>query len=174
MVTTPNSVHAGDSLTWSVEFPDYPADEWSLSTSLNKPPSDFHLDPFTVLAVGSAFQLSLTTTVSSTLNPGVYTLAYAVSSGTDRCTVHSTSIEVLPDVSAQYDPRSDTEKTLEAVIALLEGKVSDDTQMLQYDGRTLSRYTFTELETLRSRLLRTLAREKARKAGSKGLIGVRF
>jgi hypothetical protein len=46
--------------------------------------------------------------------------------------------------------------------------------MIQYNGRTLSRYTFEALETIRSRLKRTVARERERRRGSKGRIGVKF
>lgn len=171
-MTTPTRLNAGFSLAWVASFPGFTASEgWSLSYQLTNH-TNAHTIPAT--ALGDDFQVVISPALSSTFAPGSYRLFAIAQKADDRRILANTSFEVLPDITKAVDLRSTAERTLEAIEALLEGKATDDQQMIQYNGRTLSRYTFEALETLRSRLKRTVARERERRRGSKGRIGVKF
>ena len=169
---TPTRLNAGFSLAWVSSFPGFTASEgWSLSYQLTNH-KNAHTIPAT--ALGDDFQVEISPALSSTFAPGSYRLFAVAQKGEDKRILTSSSFEVLPDITKAADLRSPSERTLEAIEALLEGKATEDQQMIQYNGRTLSRYTFEALETLRSRLKRTVAREKERRRGGKGRIGVKF
>jgi hypothetical protein len=174
MVTTtaPKRLHAGDSASWVANFPEHPASEgWALKYSLSNASNVYTL---TASPLGDDFEVSLTSTASAAFAPGLYTLIGYVEKEDLRVSVSTTRFEVLPDVTQAHDRRSQAERTLQAIRDVLEGKASDDQQMIQYAGRTLSRYTFEQLITIESKLARTVARERARKAGHRGLIGVQL
>lgn len=170
----PSRIHAGDSAAWLVNFPEYRPDQgWVLAYRLSNQSASYVVN---AQALGDDFEVKITATQSRSFTAGKYTLiGYVTKVATDeRVVVSETSLEVNPDITQAIDRRSQAERTLEAVRALLEGKANEDQQMLQYNGRTLSRYTISDLLTFESRLARTVAREKSRKAGQKGFIGVRI
>lgn len=174
MVTTtkPKRLHAGDSASWVADFPNYPASEgWSLKYSLSSASNVYTL---TASPLGDDFEVSIASSVSSTFAPGLYTLIGYVEKGDERHTVTEDRFEVLPNITEAHDRRSQAERTLQAIRDLLEGKASDDQQMIQYAGRTLSRYTFEQLIAIESRLARRVAREKQARRGSRGFIGAVF
>jgi hypothetical protein len=173
MITSkPSRLRAGDSVAWVESLPGFsPADGWTLAYSISNPTKALQVQ---ATPLGGDFQVSISSAVSATLTPGSYTLIGYVSKAGQRHSLTETLLTVIPDVTAAVDRRSQAERTLEAINALLEGKASDDQQMIQYAGRTLSRYTFAELTAFASKLSRTVARERARKRGEKGFIGVRL
>lgn len=170
--TKPTRLNAGDSASWVASLPAYPASSgWSLSFALVNSTASH---PIAATALGDDFEVSISSSASIGYTPGVYTLIGYVAKGGERIQVSESRLDVFPDVTVAADRRTQAERTLAAIEDLLEGKADDDQQMIQYAGRTLSRYTFDQLEAIRSRLKRTVAREQARKAGHKGSIGVRF
>lgn len=171
MVNTPTRLNAGDSLEWGASFVGFPASKgWSLSFALTNSTHSYTTE-FVVSPLGDDFSISLSATNSAALAVGEYALFAIMQKGDKRQTVGETRFRVLPNVTTLHDRRTQAERTLEAIEALLEGKADDDQQMIQYAGRTLSRYTFEHLEQIRSRLRRTVARQRARKAGAKSFIG---
>lgn len=174
MVNTPNQLNAGDSLDWVVSFPDFPAsDGWGLIYVLTNATNSYTTE-FVVSPQEDAFAVSLSVEDSVNIAVGDYTLFAVVNKEKQRKTAAQTRFSVLPNVTSLHDRRTQAERTLQAIEDMLEGKAEDDQQMIQYAGRTLSRYTFEQLEQIRSRLKRTVLRERARKAGAKPFIGARF
>ncbi|MAE21828.1 MAG: hypothetical protein CMK92_05295 [Pseudomonas sp.] len=172
--TAPHAVRAGDSATWIVSFPKYPASKgWALSLTLVNGDT-VNTTAFNVRSLGDEYEVTLGASESAQLTPGTYVLYHTLSLGDERHTVQEKRFTVKHNVTTQHDPRSQAERTLQAIRDLLEGKADDDQQMVQYAGRTLSRYTFEQLIQIESRLARTVARERAAKAGHKGFIGARF
>jgi len=170
MVKTPKKLYAGDSASWLASFPEFLASEgWSLSYVLSNANGAHTI---TSTPIGDDFQVQITSTASSAFAPGRYSLIGYVEQGDDRHVVSESSLEVFPNITEAVDRRSQAERTLQAIRDMIEGKASDDQQMIQYQGRTLSRYTFEQLIMIESRLARTVAREHARKSGSRGFIGV--
>ena len=168
----PKRLNAGDSASWVASFADYPASQgWDLRYSLTNGSNVFSV---ATKALGDDYEVVIGSSLSSTFSPGQYSLIGYVMKDDERYIVSTSDLEVMPDVTVKADRRSQAERTLQAINDLLEGKADDDQQMIQYAGRTLSRYTFEQLEAIRSRLARTVAREKDRKAGRKGSIGVKL
>jgi len=177
MVTSPQRLYAGDSLTWIARFAAYPASAgWQLRYTLTSA-QQVYSNVFTVSSLSDDFRVSddfsvaLSPLKSATLAAGDYVLFATVEKDNARHTVQETRFTVLPAITEAQDRRTQAERTLSAIENLLEGKASDDQQMIQYAGRTLSRYTFEQLAQIRSRLRRTVARQHARKAGAKPFIG---
>lgn len=170
--TAPKRLNAGDSASWVVAVPGHPAsDGWSFKYSLT---NASHVHTLTATALGDDYSIRLGSSESASFAPGLYTLIGYVERSDERVQVSSQRLEILPNLTEAHDRRSQAERTLSAIRDLLEGKATDDQQMIQYAGRTLSRYTFEQLLAIESRLARQVAREKARKAGSKGIIGAVF
>jgi len=171
MVTSPQRLNAGDSLTWIARFAAYPASAgWQLRYTLTSA-EQVYSNAFTVSPLGNDFSVALSPSNSATLAAGDYVLFATVEKDNARHTVQETRFTVMPAITEAQDRRTQAERTLSAIEDLLEGKASDDQQMIQYAGRTLSRYTFEQLAQIRSRLRRTVARQHARKAGAKPFIG---
>ena len=171
MVNTPSRLNAGDSLEWVASFAGFPASQgWNLIYVLTNATNSYTTE-FVVSPLGDDFAVSVSAAASANLVTGDYSLFAVASKGAQRQTVAETRFRVLPAVTTLHDRRTQAERTLQAIDDLLEGKADDDQQMIQYAGRTLSRYTFEQLEQIRSRLRRTVARQRARKAGAKSFIG---
>ena len=170
--TAPRRLNAGDSASWVVSLPNYPATEgWSLKYAIANASQNYAL---TASALGDDFEVVIPSSTSSSYSPGLYALIGYVEKDDQRTEVSSNRLEILPNVTSLHDRRTQAERTLQAIRDLLEGKATDDQQMIQYAGRTLSRYTFEQLIAIESRLARRVAREKAARKGHKGIIGAVF
>lgn len=174
----PNVITKGDSATWKKALSDYPASAWTLTyyfrgaATLDKAAS----------ASGNEHLIELTPANTDTLTAGEYAWAAKVTDGTDVFTVATGQMTVLADLadaSSGYESRPYVKRVLDAIEDLIEGKVSADAASYSIQGRSLTRYTFDELETLRDkykRLWNDYLKKEKRKLGkdSKRKIKVRF
>lgn len=176
LTAAPTSLRAGDSVSWLLDFADYPAsDGWVLSYVLL---SDQGRYDFTAVASGASHLIELASGDTAGWVAGQYTLTGYLKKGSDRVTVGTSPIEILPDLPATstttYDGRSHARRMLEAIEATLESRATKaqlDLVELQIYQRTQRRDVGVLLEA-RARYLVEVRREEA--AGASGRILVRF
>lgn len=174
--SVPSSITAGDSFSWLTSISDYPAsDGWSLLFVIINAASKISL---TSTAESDDHLISIAAAVSAEYLAGDYKYSCYVTDGTDRYSVASGDITILPDLSEQstYDGRSLAEVCLENIEAVLQNKATQDNMSYSIGGRSLSKYSWEELISARN-YFRTEANAAKRKASGKAqtnLIKLRF
>ncbi len=151
-------LHAGDTLSLTVTLADYPAGAgWTLSYRLT-PRAAGTPYSFNATASGDDHVVSVPAATTAAWVPGDYTCsAWVTHTDGRRATVESEGGQVVvrPDpatLGAGTDTRSDAERNLAAVKALLAGKATDGVASYQIAGRQLASYSLTELLKLRRQL----------------------
>lgn len=162
----PSQITAGDTWTWKKSLSDFLAsDSWVLTYALVK---DGKIIELTASADGDDHLIEEVPTDTAKHDPGIYHYQAYVTKSSERYQVGTGTIEVLPDFaeSAGYDNRSHAKKTLDAIEAVIEGKATRDQLAHSIGGRSLSRYSWTELIEARDRYRAEYYAEE-RKAGRK-------
>lgn len=171
----PKEITAGDSVSWTESLPGYASPDWEAKIAL----SDGNGILTVTASAGDDGDHDFTVSGSSTANlaAGPWSWALMVNQGSDRITLERGELTLLPNPDQVFDDRSQTERTLAAVQAMLEGKASKDQMMVSQNGRSLQRHTFDELIKLESHLKSRLAIEQRRlraKAGKSSAVRVMF
>ena len=139
MENEPSEIIAGDALSWSRSLSDYPASAgWSLSYALRGPKK---IDINTV-ADGDAFQVAVSSAVSSAWPAGLYKWFALATKDGERYTVDQGGLEILADPAVLADGadlRPHVLKVLDAIEAVLEGKASEDQLQYKLDGVEIAR-----------------------------------
>ena len=159
----PSSVTAGDTIAWTKSIQDYPASaSWVLKYRLINATAKIDI---TASASGSAHAVSVSKTTSASWAAGFYDWQAYVEKGTERFTVGTGRMQVLPNLAdvaaAGYDTRSVARKTLDAINAWLTTR---DLAVAEYEiaGRRMKYISIAELLKLRSSLQADVyAEEKA-------------
>lgn len=174
MLNIPKSIVSGDSVTWTDSLPQYPASSWQLSWAIR---GNSVLDEIAT-ADGDDFVTVISSVESATLSTGVHHWQAYVTQGATRTTIGNGAIEVIRDLAstpAGYDGRSEAQVMLDAVsqaiVAIGNGELI---QSYSIKGRSLTKYSLTELIQLRDRLKGEVAREAARKAGRDNRVYIQF
>lgn len=139
---------AGDSLSWSESWSDYPADQgWVLTYRLVGSAGTIS---FTSTNDNGAHLLSVTSSTTSSWSPGFYDWTETVEQGSERITLDEGSIQILanPATETGTDKRSHARKVLDAIRAVLEGRASKDQESYSINGRTLNRTPVRDLTEL--------------------------
>lgn len=102
-------------------------------------------------ASGNPLTFSADGSVSKLWIPGPYTYIVAFSKGTERHTVATGTLTVLPDVDAQttFDGRTQAKRTLDAIEAVIEKRASTDQKQYTIAGRSLTKMDVVELLKIR-------------------------
>jgi hypothetical protein len=169
ITTTPQQITAGDTLTWQVSLPDYPAnDAWVLSYALVNTANKYTIN---ASAVGAEHLINVAATTSATYTAGEYQWQAYVTKAAQRITVGVGSIKILPNLAGAvsgFDTRSHVKKTLDAIESWLESK---NPAVSEYEiaGRRMRYIPIAELLKLRSQYKNELrAEEAAKSSGLKG------
>jgi len=152
--TEPARVRAGDTVTWRKSLALYPATSgWTLYYRLINSTAKFDI---TATADGSSHLVSVPITTTDDWTAGDYTLLSWVSNGSERVSLPTTRITVLPNMAAVtaagYDDRSHARKMLDAIEAALLSYSSGErlgVVQAELEGRKLG-YDFTGLMKLRN------------------------
>jgi len=166
----PTAIRAGDTLLLSISLSDYPAsDSWTLTYTFRKPNgSDIS---FASTADGDDHAITVAYGTTQTWEPGTYSGEARVDDGSQRFTVWSGFIEVLPDLSIQdpnYDARSHARKMLDAIEAVLENRATKAILSTTIAGQSISRYSPEQLLSLRSFYRSEVDAEEAQAAADAG------
>ena len=163
LTAEPESFAAGDSLSWTKTLADYlPADGWSILycfRGLNLSTLDI-----TTTTSGGSHLATLSTSASTGLLPGVYTVSgYAQKTGS-RVQVYAGKITVTQNLATAVqgeDTRSQNLRTFENICAVIEGRASSSVLRSTVNGTTLERTPIADLLNLRNYYAGLVAREDA-------------
>ncbi len=117
--TEPTSFTAGDTVSWTLSLPDYPASAgWVLQYTLINGTDKFQ---FAAAASGNDHVVTVAAATTATYPAGTYTWQSTVTLGTVRHTVGTGRILVQPNLAAAttLDARSTARKALDAADAAL-------------------------------------------------------
>jgi hypothetical protein len=155
--TEPQTIVAGDTLAFTKTFPNYtPGDGWTLNYSLQGKTlaGSFSASPITFASstnTGSVWSISVAKSTTDDWAPGDYRFTAYVTGGTsERYTVGTGDIKVLPDPSAAV-PTSHAVRTLALIEAAMEGRIPRGLEQTIIDGQTLIRIPIPELSRLRDK-----------------------
>jgi len=164
---TPSSITAGNSASWLLTFSDYPASAgWSVTFYLL---NATHAIDFTSSALGDAHLIDLSAAATALYTAGDYKYTALITDGTDRYTVETGNLTILPDPStlSTYDGRTHNEITLANIRLVIRGKATEDVLRYTIGGRELWKNSFKELHELESIYSARVESEKAKAAGKK-------
>ena len=165
--TEPTAVYAGDTVAWTKVLGDYPASVWTLRYSLVRDGGSIAI---TATASGDQHVVSVPAATSATWIPAEYVWTAYVTSGTDRYTVETGTIQVKANPTAGgYDSRSQVKRTLDAINALLEGRTVSDVTSYSIGGRSVSKMAISELLVWQSKYQSMYASEMAADRVARGL-----
>lgn len=169
LTTEPASIRAGDTASWLLSLPDYPAGQgWSVQYDFVNASGKITL---TSTAEGDAHRIARTPAQTATFKAGTYAWQKRVTNGTDAYTIGTGSLEILPDLAgmAAIDTRSFAQRTLAALEAWIEGH---DPGVAEYEiaGRRMKYIPMAELLKLRTQF----QQEVRRQSGKSGRILMRF
>lgn len=156
----PPRIRSGDSVAWREPAPAYlPADGWEVRATLTGPSA-----PLTITGTWDAYgwTLTLTTTQTAALTPGLWSLAtYAVATGKrETISVRALRVDANPVITTgTRDTRSHARKVLDAIEAWLERRASWAAQ-LSIEGRAIQQYPVADLLKLRDRYRAEVQREE--------------
>lgn len=122
----------------------------------------------TATASGDDHLTSESAAITAAWAPGVYTWVSWVANGSDVYDIAGGDIELLPNpriATGNLDLRSDAQKALDAVRAMLQGVASAGQRSYTINGRSLERYSMADLILLESKLARDVQRETQKITG---------
>lgn len=150
----PQSFSAGDTFKATISDDQYPASQgWSLSFAIANGSA---AKTATATASGDAFDLTVPATTTSSWPTGAYTYTLAVTKGSERFTLATGPIRVLPNLAtgSPVDGRSHARKMLDAIEAYLENQATGnqiDIVESAVDTRKIRKGDKSELLVLRDR-----------------------
>ena len=117
----------------------------------------------TAIANGTDYDVTISATDSATLSAGRYAWQAVVTKGAEVHLPDQGFLTVKPLLSSAdtFDPRTQNEKNLDALDAVIAGKASADVLEYTINGRQLRRYPIKELIALRAHFAALVAAEKA-------------
>lgn len=166
----PDALRAGDTWKWTRTLPDYPAGVWTLKYRFKNAAGGFEI---VASASGTDHAVSVSAATTAPYPVGKYSwIAWVEGGSSEKYTVDSGSLEVLPDYragasSVALDDRSHAQKVLAAVETWLETR---DPAVAEYEiaGRRMKYIPIGELLKLRSRYQNEVAAEKNAAALARG------
>lgn len=160
----PSRIAAGIDLEVSASFPAYKAPDWTLSIVLRGAGS---ID-LTAEDNGTGFKFTVPGSTTGTWAAGDYWYSMRASNGANTVEVERGEVRVEPDLSAvtgEYDGRTDKQKALNAIDAVLSKRATIDQQRYIINNRELWRTPIADLLKLRAYYATQVRREKACRNG---------
>lgn len=156
--TEPLQLTSGDTVSWQVSLNDYPASAgWGLTYYLLSATATITI-PTT--AAGDDHLVSVPPATTAAWIPGVYTWASYATLATDRHTVATGQIEIVPNLAtATSPPRSSYRIQLAAVQSVLEGTATYSQRVVEINGKRLDRHSLAELIHAQNVLAHKVAQE---------------
>lgn len=180
-VPEPSEIRAGDTITWQRSFDTYsPGDGFSLSYVFVGQTSSYPVSGAMVVNGPNNYVVTVPASTTQSWVPGDYRWQAFIKDGSgNRYTVAEGVSEVLPNLEAAtsgMDDREPDEIILANIIAMLTNKATQDVQEYEVAGRRLNRYTWSELQVMRStyeKRVRKIRMDRGEKPKSQA-IGVVF
>jgi hypothetical protein len=159
----PTIITMGETVKWRRSFLEYdPADGWVLKYYFRGSGTGIDV---TASANGSEFVSEITAVQSAAFSEGIYYWQAEASKGGEKYIVDSGQTRVKRSLSAVpvnevVDNRSENEKILAAIDALMAKKATLDQKRYQIGNRALERYSIEELIKMREHYARLVAQER--------------
>lgn len=176
----PDQIRAGDTVKWRVN-PTTDAfgnavdsGSWALTYYLR---TNTASEGATVVgsAYGNGWELTISAATSSGFDAGQWYWQAVATKASEKITIGSGGFEVLPGLGyagspSAFDGRSQARKDLDAVDAAIRAIISGG-GVAEYSigQRSLKKYSLSELQVLRSRLIAEVKREEAASMIAQGL-----
>lgn len=165
----PASLRAGDSASWQIAEPDYPASQgWGLTYTFINAAGKFAISS---TAEGDEHLVHVLPAVTALYVAGTYSWQCVAANGTDAYTVRTGTLEVVASFAASttLDARSFAQKTLDALEAWIE---NHDPGVAEYEiaGRRMKYIPITDLLKLRDQF----RKEVRGQSGQSGRVYLRF
>lgn len=177
----PTSLRAGDTWSWRVALPDYPAPTWVLSYILYNTANKYTL---TASAEGTGHLIAVAGTTTDDYAAGRYDWLASVASGAERYQINVGVIEITPNLAAissgGYDGRSLARQTLDALDAALASRATGadlDILRTQLGDRSIQRDPAALLKWRQHFAARVAAEDQAAaraRGESVGFVQMRF
>lgn len=160
----------GDTVKWNTSNSDYPSSAWTLTVYLN--------GTITGSFTGSAasdnigFNVTASSTFTGALSTGSYQVIEVVTSGSERYTLSTTTITMLPNptsVDNGYDARSHVRRVYEAIQACIEGRATSAEESITIAGRSLTRIPMSDLLVMYKKYQELVRQEEQAERIAKGL-----
>lgn len=163
----PALLQAGDTLSWRLSLPTYPADDgWVLAYRLINAAATITI---VASADGAAHLVQLPAATTAAYPAGAYTGVRTVTRGSDRFTLAPWSPRVLPDLAAASatDARGPAQRALDDLRAALLQWLSSNGHVQEYEiaGRKMR---FASIDEINKRIA-LAQREAAAEAAATGL-----
>lgn len=163
----PARIVAGDTARWLRSLPDFPASAgWALVYTLVNAAQRY---TFSSSASGADHLVNVSAATTAGWAPGSYGWRAQATLGADVFTIGEGRLEVASAFASAGDARSSAQRMLDAVDAVLEGRVADGVEAYTIGGRSITRMSVPDLLSLRSRLRVDVARELAAQRSAAGL-----
>lgn len=167
----PKTIRAGDSISWTASYSDYPADDgWALDYVIIT--KDGGIKDISGAANGTDFDVVLSAAKTKNLTQGIFRLVGRVSKAVDQYTIYDSELRVEPnlfDDGVGTDVRTQAQRGLDAINAVIEGRASKDQENYSINGRSLSRTSIPDLIVLQKFYKSEVAKEKRALRISQGL-----
>lgn len=169
-----DQIVAGETLNYRAVAADYPASAgWVVTLYLN-PRAGGTPTSVTGTPVGDDHLLQVTATTTQSWAPGWWAWETWAELGAERYRLEAGQLQVVPGLigaAAGVDTRTDAEKALAAVTAMLAGKAGSGVESYQINGRQLRSYPLPDLLRLQQQLRRDVQAEKTAADIAAGLGG---
>jgi hypothetical protein len=147
----PAEITAGDTVSWQQAGGDYPASAgWALAYTLV---SSTKVLQVSATADGDDYAVTVDAATTAAWDAGSYRVQAYVTKGTDRHTIGTGLVRVLPNLAAAtggLDTRTHAQKVLDAINGWLESQAPVYGAM-EINGRKISYYPLADLLKLRDR-----------------------
>ena len=164
----PETIYAGDSLSWAEPAGEYPTPTWTMHYAVRGASA---LD-LTSTPSGSEHGFLATAAQTSALTPGQNSWqSFVTNLAGERYTISTGTLTVRPNLPAQFtgfDGRSHAQKVLDAIEATMEGRATKAQAVLQINNRQIQYLKPEELIKWRSFYKAEVAREKTAEKVAQG------
>jgi hypothetical protein len=160
------NIKAGLTTRFDVSYSQYPTTTFNQATLFLRGPGKLDI---AAVVVGSAFQFNVSSVETKALAPGLYAFEIHVSDGVDAYCAEKGRVNVEQDITTldSFDARTDDEKSLEAIRAVLSNRATSDQQRITFNGRELEKTPIPELLRLERHFLFRVNESQRRKKGGK-------
>ena len=174
----PQTIAAGDNVSWYRQLDDYPATAWTLKYVLRNSKQIYKFDAAASAASSVLYQVTLATSTTTGWVAGVYAMdAYVVSADTlsqVQVQTYFPTITITPNLAVNPsggDPRTFASRMLELCEATIAKLTSKTVTMAQVNGQSYSLQNIGDLWKMRERFASEVRREEAAVKLNAGLGG---
>lgn len=141
----PQTIRAGDFVTWMKSLADYPADAgWSLAYTLINAAGKITIN---ASASGADHLVAVAATATANYVAGSYIWMARVTKGSESYTIGTGTIDILPNLAAltTFDGRSHAKVMVEAIEAAIQGRASALQLRMSINNRSIEFLSPSEL-----------------------------